>query len=290
MTNAFAQQEQEPSRTALAAAAHRAAHQLHDGAAVFRDPLALAILGEDAQTAVAALGDEPRSSRMRRFIAARTRLAEEALHAAIEKGCRQLVVLGAGLDTYAYRGAQRDALASIFEVDHPGTQAWKRKRLAQAGIAIPSNLKFVPVNFEKERLADALRAAGFDEKAPSFFTWLGVVPYLTGDAVRSTLSYIAGLARSHVVFDYAEPPELLDPSYRAMHEHHAQRVAAAGESWNTFFDPPRLHEMLRSLGFATIHDLGPRGIAAHFYPDAMARAPERGGHVLHAASSSSSSC
>jgi methyltransferase (TIGR00027 family) len=283
MTNPFAQQEQRPSRTALAAAAHRAAHQLHDDAAVFRDPLAVAILGDDAQDAVAALGDDVRSARMRRFIAARTRLAEEALHAAIEKGCRQLVVLGAGLDTYAYRGAQRHALTSILEVDHPGTQAWKRNRLAKAGIAIPANLEFVAINFETQDLAGTLRAAGFDASAPSFFTWLGVVPYLTGDAVRSTLTFIAGLAQSHVVFDYAEPPELLDASYRAMHEHHAQRVAQAGESWNTFFDPPHLHEMLRALGFTSIHDLGPRGIATHFYPDALARAPERGGHVIHAA-------
>lgn len=283
MTNAFAQQEVQPSRTALAAAAHRAAHQLHDGAVVFRDPLAVSILGDNAQEAIAALGDDQRSTRMRRFIAARTRLAEEALHAAIESGCQQLVVLGAGLDTYAYRGAQRRALTAIFEVDHPGTQAWKRKRLSEAGIAIPSNLKFVPINFEKEQLADALRAAGWDESAPSFFTWLGVVPYLTGDAIRSTLSFIAALPGSYVVFDYSEPPESLDARYRAMHEHHAQRVAAAGEAWNTFFDPPQLHEMLRSLGFTSIHDLGPRGIAAHFYPDAVARAPERGGHVIHTA-------
>jgi methyltransferase (TIGR00027 family) len=279
----FAEQEERPSLTARAAAAHRAAHQIIDGGAVFRDPLASAILGEDAPQAIATLGDDPMSARMRRFIAARTRLAEEALHAAIEQGVTQLVVLGAGLDTYAYRGACRSSLKAIYEVDHPGTQAWKRRRLDAAGIATPANLRFVAINFEKQTLSQALAASGFDPSAPTFFTWLGVVPYLTEDAIDKTLSFIRGLRRAHVVFDYGEPRDLIDPNVRALLERHAQRVAAAGEAWITFFDPPVLHAKLRALGFTTIHDAGPREIATFFHPETLARAPSRGGHVLHAA-------
>src|SRR5580700_5663028 len=176
----------EPSRTARAAAFHRAAHQVLEQGRIFADPLALRILNKDADTI--ALEAEQRSSgrRMRIFIAARTRFAEDALAAACERGVRQLVVLGAGLDTYAYRGALRDRLR-IFEVDHPATQEWKRRRLEEAGIALPDCLTFAPIDFERETLAGGLAGAGFDAAQQTFFTWLGVVPYLTEEAVWSTL-------------------------------------------------------------------------------------------------------
>jgi methyltransferase (TIGR00027 family) len=112
---------------------------------------------------------------MRIFIAIRTRFAEEALAAAVERGAHQLVILGAGLDTYAYRGAFRDRLR-IFEVDHPATQAWKRQRLADAAISAPPGLTFAPIDFERETLAEGLKAAGFYPNEQTFFTWLGLVP------------------------------------------------------------------------------------------------------------------
>jgi methyltransferase (TIGR00027 family) len=279
----FARQAERPSLTARSAAAYRAAHQSIDGARVFRDPLAAAILGEEGPGAMELLGTSDFAGRLRRFIAARTRLAEEALHAAIEQGVTQLVILGAGLDTYAYRGERRGELRAIFEVDHPATQAWKRKRLERAGIDVPANVHFVATNFEEGQLAASLRAAGLDEDAGVFFTWMGVIPYLTREAIDATLSWIASFPHAHVVFDYAEPAEALDSSLREMQEHHARRVAAIGEQWKTFFEPAQLHAHLRELGFATIHDLGPRGIAQLFFPQAAGRAPERGAHVLHAA-------
>ena len=279
----FAQQAERPSLTARAAAAYRAAHQSLDGGRVFRDPLAAAILGEEGPGAMELLGTSDFAGRLRRFIAARTRLAEEALHAAIEQGVTQLVVLGAGLDTYAYRGEWRDRLRAIFEVDHPATQAWKRKRLERAGIEVPGNVHFVATNFEEGQLAQSLHAAGLDATQGVFFTWMGVIPYLTRDAIDATLSWIASVPQAHVVFDYAEPAHALDSSLREMQEHHAKRVAAIGETWKTFFEPAQLHSHLRELGFNAIHDLGPRGIAQLFYPNAAARAPERGAHVLHAA-------
>jgi len=211
-------QSGEPSRTALAAARHRAAHQLLEQGRIFTDPLALRILGENADSIVREAEQNPSSIRMRVFIAARTRFAEDSLAAAVERGVRQLVVLGAGLDTYAYRGEMRERVR-IFEVDHPATQAWKRRRLAEAAIPLPSRFTFVPVDFERETLPGGLEAAGFDPAQQTFFTWLGVVPYLAVEAVWSTLSFIASLSQgAHVVFDYSDPPDTLTPEMRAFHD------------------------------------------------------------------------
>jgi len=217
---------------------------------------------------------------MRIFIAVRTRFAEDALAGAVERGVKQLVVLGAGLDTFAYRSPLRDRLR-IFEVDHPATQAWKRRQLTETGILAPESLTFAPVDFERETLADGLTAAGFDFAQQTFFTWLGVVPYLSETAVWSTLTFIASLSGgAQVVFDYADPPDTLSPEARAFHDARAERVQAIGEAWVTYFDAGPLHAGLRKIGFSDVEDLGPREIAARYFPSRANSAPERGGHVL----------
>ena len=250
---------------------------------IFADPLALRMLGEDAE-AIAGRAEEYASGRrMRIFIAARTRFAEDALAVALERGVRQLVVLGAGLDTYAYRGPLRDRVR-IFEVDHPATQAWKRQLLADAGIAVPACLTFAPVDFERETLADGLAAAGFDPEQRTFFTWLGVVPYLTEEAVWSTLGFIAGLRNeTHVVFDYTDPPDSLSPEMRASHDRRAAHVADLGEAFKSCFEPDPLRAKLTDLGFSEVEDLGPRQIAARYFPGRGISASDRGGHILRAA-------
>jgi methyltransferase (TIGR00027 family) len=271
-----------PSQTAWAAAAHRAAHQLLDQGRIFADSLALRILGEDAETVVRTAELQPSARRMRIFIAVRTRFAEDSLTAAVERGVRQLVVLGAGLDTYAYRSPWQDRLL-IFEVDHAATQAWKRQRLADAAIPIPSWLSFAPIDFEQQTLAEGLAAAGFDLCQQTFFTWLGVVPYLTEEAVWSTLSFIANLPHgAHVVFDYSDPPASLELESRASHERRAQRVADAGEPWLTYFEADSLHSRLTMLGFSEIEDLGPRQIAARYFPQRQGALPDKGGHIIRA--------
>ena len=118
---------------------------------------------------------------LRAFFVMRSRFAEDALAAAVSEGVRQYVVLGAGFDTFAYRNPFPEL--RVFEVDHPDTQAIKRQRLADGGIEIPSSLTFVPIDFTTTKLDDALRAAGFDETKPGFFSWLGVVPYLERPAI-----------------------------------------------------------------------------------------------------------
>ena len=121
---------------------------------------------------------------------------------AVAKGVRQYVVLGAGLDTFAYRNPF--AYLRVFEVDHPATQAWKRDQLQAGGIAIPDGFAFVAVDFEKQTLNAELAAAGFTTSQPAFFSWLGVTPYLTREAFEGTLRFIAAMpAGSGVAFDFA---------------------------------------------------------------------------------------
>lgn len=271
-----------PSRTAWAAAAHRAAHQILEQGRIFADPLALRILGEDPDTVARKAEEQPSRRGMRIFIAVRTRFAEDALTAAVECGVCQVVVLGAGLDTYAYRSTLRDRLR-IFEVDHPATQAWKRQRLLDAAIPIPSSLTFAPIDFEHQTLAEGLAAAGFDSSQQTFFTWLGVVPYLTEEAVWSTLGFIASLPNgAHVVFDYSDPPGMLSAERRLSHERRAARVAALGEAWLNYFEADDLRAKLMALGFSEIEDLGPPQIAARYFPNRASTLPDKGGHVLRA--------
>jgi len=277
--------EQGPSRTALAAAAHRAAHQLLDAGAIFPDPLAVRVLGQDPAEIARAAEARPARRGMRWFIAARSKFAEAKLAEAVaERSVGQLVVLGAGLDTFAYRNPFPDQL-KVFEVDHPATQAWKRRRLAESGIAIPPSLTFAPVNFEIDTLTDGLARAGFDPARRTFFTWLGVVPYLTAAAIRSTLAAVAGVAGgAEVAFDYSDPPGTLSPEMARHQKIRAKRVAALGEPFLSYFEPADLHATLTRLGFGEIDDLNPRDIVSRLIgANRGENAPTRGGHVIFAA-------
>jgi methyltransferase (TIGR00027 family) len=256
------------SATAERVAMRRAAHQLYDQPLVFEDPLALRILSDDA---AAEVRDGFRhefanfwAAGLRAFVAVRSRLAEEELARAFRSGVRQYVVLGAGLDTFAYRNPF--AGLTVFEVDFPDTQAWKRARLEHSAIPIPDSLRFAPVDFERHSLADGLDEAGFCRDQPAFFSWLGVVPYLTREAAFATLSLIAGLPRgSGIVFDYAIPPETMGDAERAAFAELAARTARAGEPFQLFFEPPQLDSELRTLGFRTIEDLDSAAIRARWF-------------------------
>jgi methyltransferase (TIGR00027 family) len=273
-----------PSQTALGAASHRAAHQRLEHGFIFADPLAERILGDHIGEAIRKARETPSRRGLRLFIAVRTRFAEDALDAAITRGASQLVVLGAGLDTYAYR-SERGASLRIFEVDHPATQAWKREQLAAASIGIPANLTFAPVDFERETIAEGLQSAGFDPGQQTFFTWLGVVPYLTEPAIFATLDFIARLpGGAHVVFDYGNPPAPGGgpDAYSAAREELARRVALVGEALKTQFETDALHARLKALGFREIEDLGPQGIRRRYFAKHDGPVADRGGHVLRA--------
>ncbi|MBX9649775.1 MAG: class I SAM-dependent methyltransferase [Xanthobacteraceae bacterium] len=275
----------QPSRTALGAARLRAAHQVLDEASILADPLALRILGDDIELSLDHAHNHPSGPRMRWFIASRSRIAEDALNMAVDAGTTQLVVLGAGLDTLAYRTPLAGRLR-IFEVDHPATLARKREMLAAAAIAVPETLSVVAVDFEREKLSERLDAAGFKSAERSFFSWLGVVPYLTEAAVFSTLDYISQLpGGAEVVFDYVNPATSISAAAgRAAHQALAARVAAAGERFRSYLDTASLCAKMSAAGFRQIDDIGPAELAARFFPEAERLAPTRGGHVMHATS------
>ncbi len=270
--------------TALGAARLRAAHQVLDGASILADPLAMRILGPDRQASLDHAQAHPSGPRLRWFIAARSRIAEDALTVAVDHGASQLVVLGAGLDTLAYRTPLSTRLR-IFEVDYPATQAWKRELLEAATIPIPATLAFVAVDFERQTLADALEAAGFDPARRSFFSWLGVVPYLTEQAVFSTLAWIAQLpGGAEVVFDYVNPAASVAPAGRAAHQALADRAASVGETSSMLLrHRAAMLRELRGIGFRHVDDIEPTRLAARFFPEAERSAPGRGGHIMHAA-------
>lgn len=260
--------EAQPSRTAFRVALRRAAHQIHDERPlVFDDPLAVPILGPEAKDELLRTPDKirrPFSAALRAFMVCRARFAEDVLAERVrEIGERQYLVLGAGLDTFAYRNPHPGV--RVFEVDHPATQAWKHERLAAAGIAIPDNMTFVAVDFERQSLAEELARAGFDRSVPAVTAWLGVVPYLTMEAFRGTTHLLGSFAPgSDVVFDYSQPREALPLTERLMLDSMSARVAQVGEPFQRFFTPEELRDELRTAGLSVVEDLDGRTINARY--------------------------
>jgi methyltransferase (TIGR00027 family) len=244
-----------PSLTAERVARRRAAHQVLDAPPVFDDPLALRILALAPDAIAREEGESVWIDRIRRaFISVRSRYVEDEVAASVAHGAAQYVILGAGLDTFAYRNPHPNL--RVFEVDHPATQRWKRTQLDAAGIASPPSLVFVPVDFERERLPEELARAGFRPDRRAVFSCLGVVPYLGDEAIAAMLRFVASCAReTTIVFDYSTPPDQLPPRQKARFDVIAARAASAGEPWLTFFEPAQLAERLRSLGFGNVRDL-----------------------------------
>jgi methyltransferase (TIGR00027 family) len=258
-------QEGQPSHTARGAAAYRALHQSLEGGVIFSDPFADRILDDQARARRDEIAAKPLLRPMRLFIAARSRFSEDTLSALVARGVRQVVVLGAGLDTFALRNPHASQGVRVFEVDYPATQSWKRECFKQAGLAVPASLTFAPVDFERQSLAEGLAAAGFQADRPAFFQWLGVVPYLSRDAIGVTLDFIAGVPGSAVVFDYAEPFANYPAERRENVIALAAGAAARGEPWLSLFDPAELSEMLRGKGFGLVEDLGLAELTERFY-------------------------
>lgn len=253
-------------------AALRAVHQIVDAPKIFDDPLALQILGPRTEAALRADPGKFAAELMRYLRAAlvvRSRYAEDQLGLAVARGIAQYVVLGAGLDTFAYRNPWGGNRLHVFEVDHPATQTWKKSLLRDAGIPVPPSVTFAAVDFQSETIAQGLDRAGFRWDQPAFFAWLGVTYYLTRDVVDGVLRFIATSTGkgSAVVFDYAISPSSASPRRRAAFAALAQRVALVGEPWRTFFDPPRLSADLRAMGFVDVEDLGPDELNGRYFAD-----------------------
>jgi methyltransferase (TIGR00027 family) len=257
----------ESSHTAARVAAHRARHQLIDAPKVFDDALALPILGPETAAELRReprAGDDPWSRAMRAFVVARSRCSEDRLAEAVARGLRQYVVLGAGLDTFAYRNPHPGL--RVVEIDHPATQAYKRRLLQDARIAVPPSVEFLAVDFERETLAEKLAHARLDPTGPTFFSWLGVTQYLEPAATFDTLRAIASCPPgSGVTFDYALPRELLDAAGQAAFDWLAARVASAGEPFRGFFRPEALAADLRDMGFERVEDLDSAALNERYF-------------------------
>jgi methyltransferase (TIGR00027 family) len=270
-----------PSKTAQRVAVRRAAHQLFDHPRVFEDPLAVTVIGEEAAAKLGSAQEKFETTaarRLRAYMAARSRFAEDELERAIARGATQYVILGAGLDTFGYRN--HHAGLRVFEVDHPATQSWKQKRLDAAGVTPPPSLTFVPANLEDQPgqemsgnelagpqpLRASLEAAGFRSDRISFFSWLGVTPYLTAGATMATLEFIGSLPQSSgVVFDYAVERSALDSAEQLALDALASRVARAGEPFRLFLDSRALMQMLKVAGFHAVEDMGPAEIDSRYF-------------------------
>ena len=260
------------SLTAYHVAMMRAAHQVLDTPKVFDDPIALRIVGSRGASEIRS-GKRRFKTRLhgylRAIVVARSRIVEDELTAAVRRGVRQYVVLGAGLDTFAYRNPYAASGLRVFEVDYPATQAWKRQLLAAEKICVPDTVSFAPIDFESQSLADALRKAGFSTDEPCFISWLGVSMYLSRETLLATMKTIASSAPtgSAIVFDYVIPPSTQNILRRLAFRALAHRLARIGEPWVSFFDPGSLTMDLKAIGFSIAEDIGPEEINSRFFRD-----------------------
>ncbi len=271
-----------PSSTALVVAALRAAHQTHDDGRVFRDPYAEDMLGPEGAQLMMGLPILPGYRTMRFFMAARSRYADDALAEAVGHGCRQVVLLGAGLDTIGLRNPYRSTGLRIFEADHPATQADKRRRLLRFGPRLPANLSLVPVVFGEDSIATELTTAGWKAGEPTFFQMLGVLVYLPA-ATRQTLwNFMAGLPASEIVLDYSTPLESQSPEGRFVTEAQMAEAAKIGEPWLGLATSDMLARELNDHGLQSMEDLDLHQLRWRYLGDASTVPDDFGPHVLRA--------
>lgn len=256
--------DNEPSQTAMGTAAMRAAHRRHDNPIVFDDPLAEALTSEEFRAqleAGEAMAMYERLGLMRVFtgVVGRARFVEDCLEAALAAGTRQYVLLGAGLDTFAWRRVDLADRLRVIEVDHPATQNYKRDRLAALDIAEPANLELLAIDFERETLDDALSRSGFDPSATTFFSWMGVVNYLTRENTLATIESVVRCSPpgSRLVFDFPISVGLLAEDGRAISRTVEEGTAALGEQRKATHDPAELRRDVEARGFRCLQELTP---------------------------------
>ncbi|MYN41823.1 SAM-dependent methyltransferase [Duganella sp. FT109W] len=256
---------QKPSAWMTATA--RAAHQLYDQPLILNDPLAVRLLGVEREAelrADAQRQQHPLAAAMRATMAVRARLAEDSWLAAQARGVQQYVILGAGLDTYAYRA---EHTAHIYEVDLPAMQHWKRDCLRAADISEPANVRYVANDFTDGSLLEDLQQQGFDAAQPACFSWLGVSMYLQPDEVMRTLRDIADCAPgSSIVFDYSVHRRHLNDNERAGLDFVTAALAAQGEPLQSSFEPPLLEHMLRHHGYRHVENFGAEKLSTLYGP------------------------
>ena len=246
--------EGQPSQTALQVAAARVAHLRFDPPPhLLEDTLAEHLIGEEGEAMVQAYGDG-RSwllSENRLAIPLRARYVEDRLAAAYRAGVRQLLILGAGLDSYAFRMPPEHADLRVFEVDHPSTQTWKTARIASLGWEVPPSLRFLACDFERQTVAEVLHDSGFETDEPAIASWMGVVYYLTRETTLEALRGLRGLLAqgSEVIFDYQHPIEDLPERYDGVLETLNRYLDSVGEPQHSRYRPGEVAALIREAGF-----------------------------------------
>jgi methyltransferase (TIGR00027 family) len=255
------------SGTAEGVAMLRAAHMIVDGKPPILDDAVIVRLSGPAIESLARDHldrlQSPEARGLRSHVVLRSRFAEDCLERAVERGVRQYVLLGAGLDTFAYRQPAWARALAIIEVDQPASQAVKRRMLRHAAMDAPSNVRFGDIDFERESLADGLARHGVDASVPTFFSWLGVTMYLQRTAIETTLRTVAAFPPgSEIVLTFAQPLE--DSESRSML---AERAAQMGEPWVSYFMPAEMEALLRQCGFSTVEFLDREEAMRRYYQD-----------------------
>lgn len=275
-------EENQVSRTALGVAYARAYHSIHGAPKIFDDFLAYHLITDRIRLIIeqsmvellhsydperaASCPDQATTLEWEMqgsgSIISRARYTEDNLLKAVRQDVRQYVILGAGMDTFAFRHPEMLEQLQVFEVDHPATQGFKRNRISQLGWELPKNLHFIPVDFTEDSLAAALTRSSYDPKTPSFFSWLGVTYYLTRDEVLSTLCNIASVAPSGsmVIFDYLDTDAFVPERASKRLQLTMKTYAKVGEPIITGFDPHTLAADLERIGLRLHENLNPTDI------------------------------
>jgi methyltransferase (TIGR00027 family) len=261
------------SRTAVSAAAMRAAHlHLYSGAKIFEDAYALALSGIETTERLRAViesGPTPDAARVAAYFALRHRYAEDRLKAALARGVNQVVLLGAGLDTFALRNPGVVGRVRFIEIDHPDSQRAKLSRLAELGLETPG-VEYLSVDFSTQDLAAELKRAGVARERATFFPWLGVTQYISRGATDATLSLAANFAKgSEIVFDVIRPFDGLDAAERAISSTAASMSERFGEKWLSFYTPEELRPHLHALGFSQVDWLSKEKAAPYYVGQAV---------------------
>lgn len=258
------------SRTAIMTAVARALHRDEPPPWVFDDELAGRLAGDEGAAIRAELvASMPTDNLLSftRWVCIRARYPEDLVERGATDGAvTQYIILGAGLDTFAYRRRDLSSRVRVFEVDHPASQAWKRARLDAARVPIPDNVVYVPVDFEYQRLGDALHDAAVDYARPTIVSWIGVTMYLTASAIDVTLDAVAELGdKSRLVLTYNQPPEALTGS-GGRTEGVLSRVAAGmGEPFVSLYRPHEIEALVRAHGYTGIEHFGPEEALATYF-------------------------
>jgi len=247
----------------------RALYRDEPGPVIFDDDLALGLAGEEGLALAARLRTElpwPDVLAFCRWMCIRSRFTEDLVERAISRGVGQYVILGAGLDSFAYRRGDLMDRIRVFEIDHPASQSWKQDRLRDLRLQIPDSLVFAPVDFERQTLQDGLASAGFSFARTAVFSWIGVTMYLTLAAIEATLETISQcVPGSQVVLTFNQPHHLLDRSALEVTRSFEAIASGLGEPFVSLFAPDQIEGLLRSHGFGDIVHFGPQEARAAWY-------------------------